>query len=236
MTNSGVPVSVVDSDADKTAPTDLSIQAPFRLAEPLNVAGIVNTEGESDEPLLRLTITRFTKLNSTSIGAFFSHVLCVLFSRPLFFVLTGTVQVDGYGYIFFLDFVSQYYQGLEPVDSSVYYVPKAIEFPDPSKDPSPIYELFDPSAPHPSELPSRKAMDFVAIRLTAAQLAEIHGTVTKGKEHLRISRVDVVVGIVARCLSEVEPESKPINTIMHVVNVRQFPFNYSFPTTRLISS
>lgn len=76
-------------------------------------------------------------------------------------------------------------------------------------------------------------MDFVALRLTAAQLAEIHGTVTQGKEHLRISRVDVVVGLIARCLSEVELESKPIDTILNVVNVR--PFNCWFSTAQLIS-
>ena len=76
LTNSGVPVSVVDNDADEIFPTDLTVQPTFRYTDPLNVAGIVNAEGESDEPLFRLTITRFTKLNSTSIGASRSHVLC----------------------------------------------------------------------------------------------------------------------------------------------------------------
>jgi hypothetical protein len=118
--------------------------------------------------------------------------------------------------------LSRSYQGLESVDPPLYYEPEAIKFPDPSEDPSPIFELYDPSAPHPCELPERKAMEFVALRLTAAQLAEVHGMVTKGKEYLRISRVDVVVGLLARCLSEVEPESKPIDTILNVVNVCLF--------------
>jgi len=65
-------------------------------------------------------------------------------------------------------------------------------------------------------------MDFVAFRLTAAQLTEIHNSVTKGIEHPKITRMDIVTGLLARCLSEVEPESKPIDTIMHVVNVRAF--------------
>ena len=65
-------------------------------------------------------------------------------------------------------------------------------------------------------------MDFVAFRLTAAQLTEIHRAVTKGMKHLRIARADMVVGLLARCLSEVEPESKPIDTISYVVNVRAF--------------
>ena len=72
-------------------------------------------------------------------------------------------------------------------------------------------------------------MEFVALRLTATQLAEIHGTVTQGKEHLKISRGDVVVGLLARCLSEVEPESKPIDTVLNVVDVGQF--TCQFPTS-----
>ena len=39
---------------------------------------------------------------------------------------------------------------------------------------------------------------------------------------MKISRVDVVVGLLAQCLSQVEPESKPIDTAFNVVNVRPF--------------
>ena len=63
-------------------------------------------------------------------------------------------------------------------------------------------------------------MEFAAFRLTATQLTEIHNSVTKGIEHLRITRMDIVTGLLARCLSEVEPESKPIDTISYVVDVR----------------
>lgn len=76
LTNSGVPVSLIDSDAEEIAPIDLTVQIPLRFVEPLNTVGIIKTEGESDEPLFRLTITRFTKLNSTSIGTRGSHALC----------------------------------------------------------------------------------------------------------------------------------------------------------------
>ena len=69
-------MSVTDSDTDQIFPTDFTYQPTFRYADPLNVIGIINTEGESDEPLFQLTITRFTKLNSTSIGTYWSHVLC----------------------------------------------------------------------------------------------------------------------------------------------------------------
>ena len=69
-------MTVIDSDADEIFPTDLTVQPTSRYVNPLNTVGIINTEGESNEPLLRLTITRFTKLNTTSIGACNSHVLC----------------------------------------------------------------------------------------------------------------------------------------------------------------
>ena len=74
-------MSVIDSDADEIFPTDLANQPTIPYLDRLNVPGIINTEGESDEPLFRLTITRFTKSKSTLIGTFRSHVLCA-FSRP----------------------------------------------------------------------------------------------------------------------------------------------------------
>ena len=70
-------MTVIDSDADEIFPTDLATQPIFHYVDPLNAAGIINTEGESSEQLFRLTITRFTKLNCTSIGAANSHVLCL---------------------------------------------------------------------------------------------------------------------------------------------------------------
>jgi len=63
-------------------------------------------------------------------------------------------------------------------------------------------------------------MDFVTFRLTASQLTELHNSVVKGMEHLKSSRADTMVGMLARCLSEVETESKPIDTISHTINHR----------------
>ena len=76
LTNSSIPVSVINNDTDEILPTDFAYQSTVPYVDPLNVGGIINTEGESDEPLFRLTITRFTKLNSTSIAASWSHILC----------------------------------------------------------------------------------------------------------------------------------------------------------------
>ena len=115
------------------------------------------------------------------------------------------ISVDGSGFILFLGLLSQLYQGLEPVDPTPYYEPEAIKFTEPSGSSSP--------APPVRRQPKLKAMEFVGFRLTAAQVAGIHNAVTNGMEHLKISRVDPVVELLARCLLEVEPESKPIDTI-----------------------
>ena len=65
-------------------------------------------------------------------------------------------------------------------------------------------------------------MEFITFRLTPTQLTEIHSSVKKGMNHLTITRVDIVVGLLERCLPEVEPESTPIDTISYMVNVRVF--------------
>jgi len=203
LTNSGVPVSVVDSDADEIFQTDFAIQPTIPHIEPLNFLGIINTEGESDEPLFRLTITRFTKLNSTSIGASRSHVL-----------------FDGHGFLLFFRQLSQLYQGLGPIDPPPYHEPEAIKFPEPLETPTPLFDRIDPSGPPPWEQPERKLMEFVGFRLTDMQLTEIHNSVTKGIEGSRITRMDTVMGLLARCLSELKPESKPIDTISYLINHR----------------
>ena len=219
LTNSGVPVSFVDSDAGEIFPTDFTAQYFPHLVEPLNGAGIANAGGELDEPLFRLTITRFIKLNSTSIGASRSHVLCA-FSLDLLsplVALTGTVSVDLSGNLLFLRLLSQLYQGLEPPDPPPCYESEAIEF---TESPCAPHPPFSCRAP-PWEQPERRAMEPIALRLTATQLTEMHNVVAKGMEPLRMSRLDPVVGLLVRCLSEVKPEeAKPIDTISYVVNVR----------------
>jgi len=130
-----------------------------------------------------------------------------IFRVPLV-VLTKNASVDGTGFLLFFRHLSQLYQGLGPIDPPPYYEPEAIKFPEP------------PKAPTAWENPWRNGMAFVAFRLTAAQLTEIHNSMTKGIEHPKITRMDIVTGLLARCLSDVEPESKPIDTISYVVNVR----------------
>ena len=135
-------------------------------------------------------------------------------------VLTGMIPVDASGLLPFLRLLSQLYQGLDPLDPPPYYEPEAIKLTELSGVPSPAPSGIPMWSP--AEVPLReppKAMEFVGFRLTAAQVAGIHNAVTKGMEHLKVSRVDTVVGLLARCLSEVEPESKPIETLSHLINV-----------------
>ena len=123
----------------------------------------------------------------------------------------------------FLNHLSQLYQGLEPIDPPPYYESRAIKFAEPLRTPLPMYRRYDLSAPPPWEQPERRAMEFVAIRLSATQLTEIRNSVTKRMGRSGITRMDAVVALFARCLSEVEPESKPIDAVSYVINVRVYP-------------
>jgi len=135
-------------------------------------------------------------------------------------VLMEITTVDTAGGMLFVRLISQLYQGLGPIDPPPHYEPKAIRFPEPSRPPSSTYRLYDLSDPPPWEQPERKAMEFVALRLTATQLTELRNHVANRTGKRGITRVDVVIALFARCLSEVEPESKPVDTISYVVNVR----------------
>ena len=151
-----------------------------------------------------------------------TRITCVLSRSSPPIVLTGIISVDGPSHRLFLKLLSQLYQGLGPIDPPPCYETEAIKFTEPLEALSPIRPRHDPSTPPPLEQREGGATEFVGFRLTATQLTEIHGSVTKGMEHLRISKADIVVGLLARCLSEVEPESKPIDTVSCVVNVRAF--------------
>jgi len=126
---------------------------------------------------------------------------------------------DGSGFLLFFRQLSQSYQGLGPIDPPPYLEPEAIKFAEPLKAPSPLFDHVDSSVPPPWEQPGWRAPEFVAFRLIDTQLTEIRNFVMKGIKHPRITRVDTVVGLLARCLSEVEPESKPIDNISYIIDV-----------------
>ena len=137
-------------------------------------------------------------------------------------VLTKTTSDDATGFLLFFKHLSQLYQGLGSADHPPYHEPEAIKFAEPLKAPSPLFVRVDPSVPPPWEQPEWKTPEFVVVRLTDTQLTEIHNSVTKGMEHLRTTKTDTMVGLLAQCLSEVEPESKPIHTISYLIDVRTF--------------
>jgi len=149
--------------------------------------------------------------------------MCVLltFSVPSV-VLKRMTSVDGAGFLLFFRQLSQLYQGLGTIDSPPYHEPEAIKFAEPLMAPSSPFDHVGLSDPFPMERPEWGAPEFVALRLTDAQLTEIRNFVTKGIKHPKITRVDTVVGLFALCLSDVEPESKPIDTISYLINVRPF--------------
>jgi len=191
------------------------------------------TQGESDEPLFRVTITRFTKLNCTSIGTSVSHVLCTFSlhlpnsSRCADKMTSG----DGAGFLLFFRHLSQLYQGLEPIDPPPYHEPEPVEFAEPLNAPSPPCDHSDPLVTPSWMGGEMKPIEFVAFRLTAAQLTEIHNSLTKDVEGTKITKMDTLLGLLARCLSEVESESEPIDTIAYTINVGVFVIPHA---TRLI--
>ena len=79
-------------------------------------------------------------------------------------------------------------------------------------------------------------MEFVAVRLTATQLTELRNSVTKGMGQPGITRMDVVVALFARCLSEVEPESKPIDSVLYVINVCESAHHLSCSSAYLLTA
>ena len=118
--------------------------------------------------------------------------------------------------------LSQLYQGLGPIDPPPHYEPEAMKFPEPLKPPTLPYYKFDPSAAPPWEQPGWRAPELVVFRLKDSQLTEIRNSATKGIEHSKVTSVDTLVGLLARCLSEIEPETKPIDTMAYLINVRAF--------------
>lgn len=73
LTNDGVPVAIVDSDAEQEVPHNCVIQNPWTLTQGVKTVNL--WDYNSDEPLLRVTIIRFTRLGSTSIGLSGSHAV-----------------------------------------------------------------------------------------------------------------------------------------------------------------
>lgn len=121
--------------------------------------------------------------------------------------------------------LSQYYQGLDCLDPLPYYEPQATmltDTPSMTRLPQPFY---DPSVrPLPWDDPSICPPSCLfTFRLTKDQCEDIHQHVTEFSntldEPVRLSRLDVLIGMVARAHTASDPKNQPINKIMHMVNV-----------------
>lgn len=79
MCNHSVPVLVEESKAENIVPIDAIIQTPFMLAKRITPKKYWETN--SQEPLLRVTLTHFIKTGNTSIGLSASHAVGKHLSR-----------------------------------------------------------------------------------------------------------------------------------------------------------
>jgi hypothetical protein len=70
---------VMESDAEAEVPTDTIIQSPWSLTKGVDMVKYLDYD--SDEPLMRVTIIRFTRTESTSIGFSTSHLIGSYISR-----------------------------------------------------------------------------------------------------------------------------------------------------------
>ncbi|KAJ3551692.1 hypothetical protein NM688_g4560 [Phlebia brevispora] len=217
LTNDGVPITILYSDAGKEVPHNCIIQSPWTLSQPINVRK--QWDHGSDDPLLRVTITQFTKLESTAIGLSASHVVG-----------------DGTTIMRFMRLLSQNYQGLEPLDDMPSYTPippypvdtdavKRIE-----ELPMPVFRnMFSIHDVPPFLRPGwRKALR-VDLRFTKPQVAQIQAGVramaANEDDARRISRQDALWALLVYCMSRVDPECFPqhLSTIMNSRGIEPRP-------------
>ena len=121
--------------------------------------------------------------------------------------------------------LSQYYQGLDCADPLPYYEPQATVseyIPSTARSPMPLY---DPSArllpwDDPSICPPSSLFTF---RMTKEQYEELHQRITEVSntldEPVRLSRLDVLIGMIAQAHTASDPRNPPITKVMHMINV-----------------
>ena len=121
--------------------------------------------------------------------------------------------------------LSQYYQGLECLDPLPYYEPQATvstDIPSMTRLPQPFY---DPSVcPLPWDDPSIcPPSSLLTFRLTKEQYEDIHQHITEFSnsldEPVRLSRLDVLVGMIVQAHIASDPKNPPITRVMHMINV-----------------
>lgn len=227
LSNDGVVVTVLDSDAEAEVPADTVIQSPWTLTRGVDIVKFIDYD--SDEPIMRVTIIRFTKTGSTSVGLSWSH----LSGRSIHTTLElatnycGRKLGDGFSIYQFARLLSQNYQGLEPLDPAPTYDRAPPQPFDPEKYkgiplPDCMYHYSFRSTP-PHLEPGRKKPDRIDIRLTAGQIAQINKGILAqcpdGNTPI-LSRQDTLVAVLAYCISKADPDSPPVQHISTILMVR----------------
>lgn len=212
LANHGVPVAVIDSDAETEVPTNTIVQNPWTLTQGVNIVKYLDYD--SDEPLLKATVIRFTKTGSTSVGLSSSHLIG-----------------DGFVVYSFLRLLSQNYQGLEPLDPPPSYAqPPRYPFnqADYGEIPAPDFAHFYSLRGVPPHLePGRTKPVRVDFRLTAAQVAELQrGVLAQCPDGALpvLSRQDVLIALIAYCTSKADPASPPVQHISNICMTRGIPY------------
>ncbi len=78
LTNEGVPVYIVDNDAETEVPVDSIVQAPWTLTNGVDIVRYL--DHGLTEPVMKVTITRFTKTWSTCVGLSAMHFMGIRIS------------------------------------------------------------------------------------------------------------------------------------------------------------
>ncbi|KAH7099822.1 hypothetical protein BKA62DRAFT_708898 [Auriculariales sp. MPI-PUGE-AT-0066] len=212
LNNAGVYVDFVESDADKAVPIDAIVQHPFALANLIDHC--FWDDGREDQPLLRITVTEFTRTGEWSFATSSPH-------------LVG----DGYIVYTFLRTVSQMYQGLEPLELVEYLRPplSALSLDAPPVDmDTPWLDVFYPYGTlqphqHPVNGTPTERIDF---RMTAEQIIQLKaGVILSGSDTLReqlakISAQDALAATLAAAMTESAPDAPPIRTVTTHINFR----------------
>jgi hypothetical protein len=140
---------------------------------------------------------------------------------------------DGFVMYNLVRLLSQNYQGFEPLDPRPTYTYDrtpldsidlnaydSVTFPDLDY----VYPLREP-APH--HHPERIVPEQLTIRLTAAQVKQLHSAVTaqlqQSQPPLILSRQDVLAALLVHCISQVESDLPPIHSIVNIVMVSPPP-------------
>ncbi|KAI0090100.1 hypothetical protein BDY19DRAFT_888071 [Irpex rosettiformis] len=204
LTNDGVPVTVVERDDRTEVPSDSIVQSPWTLTNGVNIVKYLDYG--LTEPVMNVTIIRFTKTGSTSIGLSAMHFMG-----------------DGFVILHFARTLSQYYQGLELLDPPPSYNHERVSLE--SVDTTAYAGMPFPGVKHvysmretmPHNKPGRIVPVQLTLRIEGSQIKQAHAVaqaqIREKDPTAFLSRQDVLVALLVYSLSHAEPDISPIQSI-----------------------